>query len=178
VNNFASIAKVKQSLPSVLVNGSVLQAFGGTVPIHMILHDREGNNLSVEYINGDLNMLDNPNTVYTNSPPLPYQLIAAGSDGNLNAIPPAEITLNGLALPPASAGTGLLGLPNDFLSTSRFIRSLIFSRNAPTNLSSAEQVVTAFHLLNQFDLPPESQGIPAEGGYGGSGLKATYEITK
>ena len=144
----------------------------------MILHDPEGNSLSVEYIKGELNMLDNPTNVYTNSPPLPYQLIAAGNYGNLNAMPPAEITVNGLALTPVSAGAGLLGLPGDFLSTSRFIKALTFSRNAPTNLSSAEQVVTAFHLLNQFDLPPESQGIPAEGGYGGSGLKATYEITE
>lgn len=154
LSNFESIAEIKQSLPSVLVNGSVLQAFGGTVPIHMILHDRDGNSPSVEYIKGELNMLDNPTTVYTNSPPLPYQLIAAGNYGNLNAMPPAEITVNGLAPPPVSAGAGLQGLPGDFLSTSRFIRALIFSRNAPTNLSSAEQVSTAFHLLDQFDLPP------------------------
>ncbi len=178
LSNFESVAEVKQLLPSVLVNGSVLQAFGGTVPIHMILHDRDGNSLSVEYIKGELNMLDNPTTVYTNSPPLPYQLIAAGNYGNLNAMPPAEITVNGLALPPVSAGAGLQGLPGDFLSTSRFIRALIFSRNAPTNLNSAEQVGTAFHLLGQFDLPPGSQGIPAGGGFGGGGSKATYEITE
>ena len=178
LSNFESVAEVKQSLPSVLVNGSVLQAFGGTVPIHMILHDRDGNSLSVEYIKGELNMLDNPTTVYTNSPPLPYQLIAAGNYGNLNAMPPAEIRVNGLALPPVSAGAGLQGLPGDFLSTSRFIRALIFSRNAPTNLSSAEQVGTAFHLLGQFDLPPGSQGIPAGGGFGGGGSKATFEITE
>ena len=55
-------------------------------------------------------------------------------------------------------------VPGDFLSTSRFIRALIFSRNVPTNLSSAEQVGTAFHLLGQFDLPPGSQGIPVGGG--------------
>ena len=72
----------------------------------VILHDRDGNSLSVEYIKGELNLLDNPTTVHTNSPPLPYQLIAAGNYGNLNAMPSAEITVNKLTLPPLSAGAG------------------------------------------------------------------------
>ena len=69
LSNFESIAEVKQALPNILVNGLVLQAFGGPVPIHMTLHDRSGQSLSVEYIKGQLNMLDNPTGVYTTDPP-------------------------------------------------------------------------------------------------------------
>ena len=178
LSNFESIAEVKQALPNILVNGSVLQAFGGPVPIHMTLHDRSGQSLSVEYIKGELNMLDNPTGVYTNDPPLPYHLAAAGNYANLSAMPPAEMRINGLSLPPASSGAGLHGLPGDFLATSRFIRALIISRNAPTNQSSEQQVGTAFRLLGQFDLPPGSIGIPPGGAFGGGSSKASYEITE
>jgi choloylglycine hydrolase len=88
------------------------------------------------------------------------------------------MNVNGLKLPPASTGGGLHGLPGDFLSTSRFIRALTLSRFAPTNLTTQQQVGTAFHLLGQFDLPPGSVMLQAGGAFGGADSTTTYEITE
>ncbi len=178
LTNFASIDEVKRGLPQVLVNGAAIKAFGGPLPIHMTLHDRSGKSLSVEYIKGELTMMDNPTGTYTNDPPFPYHLAAAGNYANLSAMPPAGLTVNGLKLPPVSTGGGLHGLPGDFLSTSRFIRALMLSRFAPTNLTTAQQVGTAFHILGQFDLPPGSILLPPGGSFGGAGSVTTYEITE
>ena len=178
LTNFASIAEVKRGLPKILVNGASVPAFGGPLPIHMTLHDRSGQSLSVEYIDGALNLMDNPTGTYTNDPPFPYHLAAAGNYANLSAMPPPEMRINGLALPPASTGAGLHGLPGDFLATSRFIRALTLSRFAPTNLSSQQQVGTAFRILGQFDLPPGSVQLPPGGAFGGAGATSTYEITE
>jgi Penicillin V acylase and related amidases len=49
----------------------------------------------VEYINGELTMMDNPTGVLTNDPPLPHHLAAAGNYANLSAMPPAEMNVNG-----------------------------------------------------------------------------------
>ena len=65
--------------------------FGGPVPIHMICNDRSGQSLSVEYIKGELNMLDGPTGAHTNDPPFPHHPAAAGNYGNLSAMPPAEM---------------------------------------------------------------------------------------
>lgn len=178
LTNFASIDEVKRGLPQVLVNGAAIKAFGGPLPIHMTLHDRSGKSLSVEYIKGELTMMDNPTGTYTNDPPFPSHLAAAGNYANLSALPPPELTVNGLKLPPASTGAGLHGLPGDFLSTSRFIRALTLSRFAPTNLTTAQQVGTAFRILGQFDLPPGSVLLPPGGAFGGAGSTTTYEITE
>ena len=178
LTNFATVDEVKRGLPKILVNGASLQAFGGPVPIHMTLHDRSGKSLSVEYINGELTMMENPTGTYTNNPPFPYHLAAAGNYANLSAMPPAEMNVNGLKLPPVSTGGGLHGLPGDFLSTSRFIRALTFSRLAPSNLTTQQQVGTAFRILGQFDLPPGSVLLPAGGAFGGAGSTTTYEITE
>jgi choloylglycine hydrolase len=88
------------------------------------------------------------------------------------------MSVNGLKLPPASTGAGLHGLPGDFLSTSRFIRALTLSRFAPTNLTTQQQVGTAFRLLGQFDLPPGGVMLPPGGAFGGAGSTTTYEITE
>ena len=178
LTNFATVDEVKRGLPKILVNGASVQAFGGPMPIHMTLHDRNGTSLSVEYINGELTMMDNPTGTYTNDPPFPYHLAAAGNYANLNAMPPAEMNVNGLKLPPVSTGGGLSGLPGDFLATSRFIRALTFSRFAPTHLTTQQQVGTAFRILGQFDLPPGSVLLPAGGAFGGAGSTTTYEITE
>ncbi len=178
LTNFASVDEVKRGLPKILVNGAKVQAFGGPLPIHMTLHDRSGKSLSVEYINGELTMMDNPTGTYTNDPPFPYHLATAGNTANLSAMPPAELSVNGLKLPPVSTGGGLNGLPGDFLSTSRFIRALTFSRFAPTNLTTQQQVGTAFRILGQFDLPPGSVLLPPGGAFGGAGSTTTYEITE
>jgi len=178
LSNFATIAEVKQGLPKILVNGASVPGFGGPLPIHMTLHDASGKSLSVEYLDGQLTMLDNPTGTYTNDPPLPYHLAAAGNTANLSAMPPAELSVNGLKLPPVSTGGGLQGLPGDFLSTSRFIRALTLSRFAPTNLTTQQQVGTAFRILGQFDLPPGSILLPPGGSFGGAGTKTTYEVTE
>lgn len=178
LTNFATVDEVKRALPKILVNGASVLVFGGPLPIHMTLHDRSGKSLAVEYINGELTMMDNPTGVLTNDPPFPYHLAAAGNYANLSAMPPAEMNVNGMKLPPTSTGGGLHGLPGDFLSTSRFIRALTLSRFAPTNLTTQQQVGTAFHILGQFDLPPGSVMLPPGGAFGGAGSTTTYEITE
>ena len=90
LTNFATVAEVKQGLPKILVNGATVPAFGGPLPIHMTVHDRTGRSLSVELIDGQLTMLDNPTGVYTNDPPLPYHLAAAGNYANLSAMETLE----------------------------------------------------------------------------------------
>ncbi|NDG76139.1 MAG: linear amide C-N hydrolase, partial [Synechococcaceae bacterium WB8_1B_136] len=178
LTNFATVDEVKRGLPKILVNGASVQAFGGPMPIHMTLHDRSGKSLSVEYINGELTMLDNPTGTYTNDPPFPHHLAAAGDYANLSAMPPATMNVNGLQLPQSGSGAGLHGLPGDFLPSSRFIRALTFSRFAPANLTTQQQVGTAFRILGQFDLPPGSVQLPAGGAFGGGSSTTTYEITE
>lgn len=81
------------------MNGASVPVFGGPLPIHTTLHDTS---LAVEYINGELTMMDNPTGVLTNDPPLPHHLTAAGNYANLSAMPPAEMNVNSLKLPPTS----------------------------------------------------------------------------
>ncbi|MEZ5875555.1 MAG: linear amide C-N hydrolase [Hyphomicrobiales bacterium] len=76
------------------------------------------------------------------------------------------VTLNAV-----SSGTGLHGLPGDFTSPSRFVRVAIFGQAAPANATADDAVYSAFHILNQFDIP---KGSVINGSVGG----AQPEITE
>ena len=54
------------------------------------------------------------------------------------------------------AGGGLPGLPGDFTPPSRFVRAAIYNQSAAPNATADDAVLSAFHILNQFDIPKGS----------------------
>jgi choloylglycine hydrolase len=50
----------------------------------------------------------------------------------------------------------MLGLPGDFTPPSRFVRAVLYSQNAAPNATAQDAVLSAFHILNQFDIPKGS----------------------
>ena len=50
-------------------------------------------------------------------------------------------------------GTGMLGLPGDMTSPTRFVRAAAFANSALPAANSSEAVFQAFHILNTFDIP-------------------------
>ena len=132
----------------------------------------------MEYIDGALQLKQNPTGVYTNNPPLAFQLARVVDAANMSPDPAATLKVAGVSLPASSSGEGFNGLPGDFLSSSRFVQAFTFSRFAPRNLSTQQQVGTAFRILGQFDLPPGSINLPVGSAYGGANNAASYEITE
>jgi len=176
----ATVEEVKTKLPKILVNQSALGSYGGVVRIHMTVHDRSGKSLAVEYLNGQLVMRDNPTGVFTNDPPFERHLATLGNVANLVPNEPAPLKIGGASFGAVSSGGGMAGLPGDMLSTSRFVRAALLSRYAPTNVSTAQQVAQAFHMLNNFDIPPGMIALAPGSSYGGGASKSSggFEITE
>jgi choloylglycine hydrolase len=49
-------------------------------------------------------------------------------------------------------GTGMLGLPGDYTSPSRFVRAAAFANTALPSANEEEGIFRAFHTLNAFDI--------------------------
>ena len=75
---------------------------------------------------------------------------------------PDQTIKTGITLQPLGHGSGMLGLPGDFTSPSRFVRATFFQTTAPVWGTGKETVVQAFHILNNFDIPIGSQHIRKE----------------
>ena len=167
LTNFATVDEAKEGFKKISVNKTGHAPFKGTVPIHMTLHDTTGKNLVIEYNDGKLFTYDNPTGVMTNDPNFAYQLANIGLYANLTPKESNSIKINGANFVPPSSGSGLHGMPGDFLSPSRFIRAIIYSASAPAAAKTEDQVAIAFHILNNFDIPPGAIQLSDKNPYGG-----------
>ena len=56
----------------------------------------------------------------------------------------------------AVAKSNIFITPGDFTPPSRFVRAAIYSQSASPNATADDAVLSAFHILNQFDIPKGS----------------------
>ena len=168
LTNFATVDEVKEGFKKIYVNRSIIPAYhNSSAPVRMTLHDAKGKSIVIEYLKGELVITDNPTGVMTNDPAFRDQLNNIGNYANLTNVEKAPMVINGASFVPPSSGSGLHGLPGDYLSPSRFIRALFLTKSAPTNYSTAQQTNTAWHILGSFDIPPGAISLPASNAYGG-----------
>lgn len=149
LGNFATVAEVKAALGTVTVWGETSAEIQAVPPLHLAVHDVEGNNLVVEFVGGAVQMQDNPNGVLANSPTFSWQLTNLREYVNLTNVQPSEEWLL-----PAGQGAGMHGLPGDSTSPSRFVRATLLRRFlvAPTSASEAAQF--AFRLMGRVAVVP------------------------
>ncbi len=177
LTNFATVEEVKEGLKKILVNKSTIPAYHNqSAPVHMTLHDRAGKSIVVEYLKGQLVITDNPTSVLTNDPEFNEHLNSIGNYSNLTKVERPPVVINGATFNAPSSGSGLHGMPGDFLSPSRFIRAIFLSSSAPSDVSTEQQVNTAWHILGSFDIPPGAITLPASNPYGGG--SGGFEITE
>lgn len=176
LTQFATIDEVKAGIQNIKVNNAALAVFNGAAPVHYSVHDAAGNTIAIEYINGQLQVTDNPTSVMTNAPSIQWHLDSLSMFATSTPAPVPPFTINGKSFPQWSTGGGQVAQPGDYSSQSRFIRAAFLVASAPKFKDAAEGMPLAFHLLNQFDIPPGAIQTVA-GGSAGGGV-AGYEITE
>lgn len=176
LTNFSTTDEVKEALPKMFVNDSPLKTWNGVVKCHMTLHDKEGKSIVVEYIGGKLVITDNPIGTMTNDPPMQWQLTNVGNYINLSPVEKPPLKVEGQTFLAPSSGSGLHGIPGDFLSPSRFLRAFEYSTSAQKYAKGVPRVELAWHIANMFDIPPGSVMIPAGDAYAGG--TAGWEYTQ
>ncbi|WP_320170233.1 choloylglycine hydrolase family protein [Maridesulfovibrio sp.] len=149
LGNFSSVAEVRKALPTIFAWGNELPGLGGIPVLHVAVHDAAGNSIVAEWIDGKLNLYDNPLGIMTNEPPLPKQWANLRNYVNLSPMIQKELKLEGMTVAGTGNGSGLLGLPGDCTPPSRFVRTAILRQFAYKPKDSAEAVVLARHLLEQ-----------------------------
>ena len=176
LTQFATIQEVKDGLPKIKVNRAPQATFKMAVPIHVTVHDAAGNSLVVEYVGGELQITDNPTSIMTNAPEISWHLGNLSQFATASAEPVSPFKIKGASFAPWSTGSGMTGLPGDLSSPSRFVRAAFMVANAPAFKDANEGLGIAFHILNQFDIPPGSVRTSSSGSAGGG--VAGYEVTE
>jgi choloylglycine hydrolase len=150
----ATVDEAITALRDVKVADMGIEAFDDAhFQLHYRLADRSGRAVTIEYVDGELQVLENPLGVLTNSPNFTWHLTNLANYGNLSPYGWPAVEVEDLTLKPSSLGSGMNGLPGDFTSPSRFVRAVAFQETAAPSPTADDGIKTAFHILNLFDIP-------------------------
>jgi choloylglycine hydrolase len=148
-----TVEMAKEAIQKIYVWPQYIEQIKGVPPLHFILHDANGQSAVFEYVDGVLQIHDNPLGVATNAPTFDWHLINLRNYVNLSATTVPELKLDNGKLQQLGQGSGMLGLPGDATPPSRFVRATAFTQSAIKPKDSKEAVNVAFHIANNFDIP-------------------------
>lgn len=152
LSNFATVDEVKKGLKAIRVVPVVDPALKAPFPLHGMITEPGGRSVVIEFKDGRPVIFDNPVGVITNNPRFDWQLTNLRNYGYLSNTPFAETQWGDLDITPLAGGSGMLGLPGDFTSPSRFVRAAAFVQTARSTKGGEDTVQETFRILDSFNL--------------------------
>ncbi|MCC5666652.1 linear amide C-N hydrolase [Nostoc sp. CHAB 5784] len=160
LGNFDNIQALQTALQSVTVIPSTELLPTSNILVHYVATDSSGESLIIEYTNGTVQTYQSANGVMTNTPPYPWHLnnlvnyLPLSLENSPNEMWGGEVN-----------GSGLLGMPGDYVSPNRFIRTWYLQQSTtqytPQNLGEA--VGLAARILQNCAMPIGSTKITTQG---------------
>lgn len=132
LTNFKSVAEIKANIPNLALVKYALNYQGQSInyPLHYVFTDPTGAGVVLEPVNDGAFKVYDFADVMTNSPEYDYHLTNIRNYiGMTNLDYPTARTINNKTLQPIEGGTGygLFGIPGDYTSPSRFVRSFMYA---------------------------------------------------
>lgn len=159
LSQFSSIDQVKSAIGKI----DLVTLNHNIGAVHWRIAQPDGRMVVLEVVNGVPYFYENKLGVLTNAPGFNWHMTNLNNYINLQPGSASNNTLApGVTLAPLGHGSGMLGLPGDFTSPSRFVRATFFQTTSPKWDTGFEAVVQAFHILNNFDIPIGSQHVKAD----------------
>jgi choloylglycine hydrolase len=152
LGSFSKIKEVKEGIKSVRIWGNKMPVLKTTLGLHIAIHDISGNNLVIEFLNGIVNLYDNPLGILTNEPPLLYQLQNLVLYNELSPNNTPNITINGYKIT-SLEGSGMYGIPGSWSSIDRFVRISSLVRYVINLENALDGVLAATYILNSVYTP-------------------------
>lgn len=129
---------------------------------HLAIHDAQGGDLVVEFVDGGMQVHDNEGGVLTNSPAFPWHVTNLRNYIGLTNVEDQPYNLMGMPVTRTGSGSGLLGMPGDVTPPSRFVRATVLTQIAQDSADAREAVNQAFHSLDLVSVP---RHLSASGDY-------------
>lgn len=152
---FDSVKTLRSELPKYKVWFDPSEVKGLPTPpwLHLVLTDRSGDSIVVEFVKGQMVIHDNVAGVLTNAPTYDWHLNNIRNYLSLTSTSTSAVTVNNINVTELGQGGGLMGLPADYTPPSRFVRAAYLKHFSyqPANTNDAMQA--ADHILNNVDIP-------------------------
>ena len=159
LSGFSTIDQVKDALKEI----DLVTLNHNIGAVHWRIAEPGGRMVVLEVVGGVPHFYENTLGVLTNAPGFNWHMTNLNNYVNLEpGSAPDNTIAKGITLSALGHGSGMLGLPGDFTSPSRFVRATFFQTTSPVWATGFDTVVQAFHILNNFDIPVGSQHARAD----------------
>ena len=129
-------------------------------PLHWLISDQE-RSITLECRKDGMHIHENPFGVLTNNPPFPFHLTNIKNYMGLNNGALVNTMLKNLPMENYSLGMGAIGLPGDFSSASRFVKTVFVKQHSVCDGEEKESVNQFFHILRSVAMPKGCVMTPA-----------------
>lgn len=164
LSQFATVDEVQAELPKMTIVGTWIEEINSVAPFHYTVTDPTGKSLVIEYTRDGMKVFDNKVNVVTNDPTYDWHQTNLNNYIGLGPVNRDAVTVGNLELRPFGLGSGMVGLPGDLSSPSRFVRAVAFANTSLPAGDVDEAVFNAFHILNAFDIPKGAVREPGDQG--------------
>lgn len=159
LSNFESVSDIKNNIAKVVVTSDDIPSLGelgkgNPITAHYTFTDKMGESVVLEPTNhGHFRVFDNTVGVMANDPTFDWHMTNLANYIQIQGFNKQQKNLNTkTVITPISNGTGMLGLPGDYTSPSRFVRAA-YLRNLIGDVSDEEAPARLFSLLNSVWVP-------------------------
>jgi len=149
LSQFSSIDELEREIDNV----RIINIDPSASTTHWRITEPSGRQVVLEVIDGVPMIYENPVGVIANAPNINWHLTNLNNYVNLEPGTAGPTKFGPIKLQSLSGGTGLLGLPGDFSSPSRFVRAAFLKTYSITQDTGYKTAMQSFHLLNNLDVP-------------------------
>lgn len=142
----ATVAEAKVHLAEINLANTPFSEMFPVSPLHWILAD-QNEAITIESVKSGLQIYENPVGILTNNPPFDYQMTNLSNYLHLSTEQPENHFAPELGLAPYSRGMGMLGMPGDLSSASRFVRAAFTKLHSISGDTESESISQFFHIL-------------------------------
>ncbi|KAB1442248.1 linear amide C-N hydrolase [Pseudodesulfovibrio senegalensis] len=176
LSSCTNIDEVKDKVDAVKVVPVVDPTLKAPFPLHGMIVDPKGNSIVIEFQKGNATYIEKTANVITNNPTYDWHLTNLRNYGKLSSAPFPDTKWGDLDITPLSGGSGLIGLPGDYTSISRFVRAVLLLQTARQTSGGEDTIQETFRILDSFNLPA-TQSEGAQGSKGKTPLLSGTQYT-
>lgn len=148
----SNVSSALKALKDVNITADAFSADILPTPLHWLIADKNSA-ITVESVKSGLKIYHNPFGILTNSPPFPYHEANITNYMYLSSNTPQNFLCPKIELTPYSRGSGSFGLPGDFSSPSRFIRSFFAKSKTHHTNTITNEIGRFFHIMETVSIP-------------------------
>jgi len=165
LSNFSTVDEARAALATQPVNATRMENAGNMpYPLHVMITDAGGGSAVIEYMDGELQVLDNPVRVMTNRPTFQWHLTNLGNWTHLDPTDKSSNTFGSLSVNQPDSGIAMAALPAQNTSVGRFVRAVYYTTFVEKVEDPEAALTTLSRIINNFDRPKGATIDPPSGG--------------